>query len=217
MLIAMAGAPDPALVREEGLVADAAAAVAMARHDGLRASRVAELMATYRQEAERLASMQRAPDTATEQRLHDAALHTLTDATARGTEDTAARSTVEAWLGALPARLDLLDQALAAAATSPSELAHPIAADVESQAVAVIVTAIYDATRADEAARSARTRAAALRAESNPLDHASLSAEVEMRGLEQAANSATTRALALRTLAARAAALRDAAHLLSEN
>lgn len=217
LLVAMAVASDPALVREEGLVAEAAAAVAQARHDGLRASRIAELMASYRQEAERLAAMQAPVDIAQDQRTHELAVRALTDATARGTGDEASRATVDGWLGPLAGRLDLLDAALAAAKESPIDLGRQIAVDVESQALAVMITATYDASRADEEARGARTRAAALRAESNPLESTGLSVEVDLRALEERANAATTRATALRTLALRASTLRDAARLTSEN
>lgn len=210
-VLALAAAPDPALVRQEAVVAEAAAAVAEARSQGARAARIAELMAAYRQEAERLARMEPTVDRAAEGRVRDAALGRLSDATARGGADQGARDVAEAWLGPLAARMTLLDAAVATAEAGPAELLAPICADAEAQATAVRITATYDATRADAAAREARTRAAALQASTNLMERGGLDIEVDLRALQLTADVATTTAHDLRALAERSAALAERA------
>lgn len=216
-MLALATAPDPALVRQEGVVAEAAAAVADARGQGLRSARIAELMAVYRQEAERLAAMEPTVDRAAEARVRAAALRGLSDATARGAGDPNARAIAESWLGPLSARMGVLDTAEATAEAGPPELLAPICADVEAQATAVWITATYDAARADAAAREARTRAAALQASTNPMERGGLDVEVDLRALQLTADVATTTAHDLRVLADRARTLaeRARAHLES--
>lgn len=211
LLVALAASPDPARVQEERLVAEAAAAVASARRDGARPARIADLMSTYRREAEKLAAMQGSPDLAEEARAHASALRALGDATAAGVADGEARAVVEGWLGPLETRLGVLETALQAARPELPELAGPIAADVIEQAVAVHLAATYDASRQDAAAREARTRAAALRASLNPLERPALSVDIQIHDLDSAAELAEARAVSLRALADRAAALRDRA------
>ncbi len=211
-MLALAGTPAPAVVLQESVVADAAAAVAQARHDGLRASQVAALMAVYRREAERLAAMSPGPQDDSERR--DAALRALSEGTARGTPAVAARAEAAAWLGPLPARLDLLAQALRAG--GPADLTRSIAGDVARQASAVMVVASYDASRADDEARDATTRAAALRAGTSPMERPALDAEVDLRALVATADAATAHAAELRALRDAAADLRDRARLIWE-
>lgn len=216
ILVLCALAADPAFVRQEGVVAEAAAAVARARSEGLRPARIAELMATYRREAEHLAELQPPEDAADTAGAREAALRSLSDATARGASDDGARAVVETWLGPLAPRLDVLAAALDAAEGSPADLARPIAADVESQAVAVLVTATYDASRADAAGRQARTRLALLQATPGPMERVGLEVEVEVRALQLAMDFAAASARAHRSLADRAVQLRDRARPIWE-
>jgi hypothetical protein len=79
-----------------------------------------------------------------------------------------------------------------------------------------MVVASYDASRADDEARDATTRAAALRAGTSPMERPALDAEVDLRALVATADAATAHAAELRALRDAAADLRDRARLIWE-
>lgn len=199
------------LVRQEA-VAAAAAAVAQARADGARRKEVAALMAAYREQAERLEAMMastRPVDTGGQQR---AALRALAAATAEGRAAPEARAVIDAWLGPLDARLDLLDAALAAAAgLDDPVLVHDMLLDVESQALAVRIAADHDLAVAVAEEHAARVQAAALGAAADPNGTVRLASEVDIAELRARADAAAAEARDLRALRDRAAALLDAA------
>ena len=146
-LVAAALAQEPGLAEERLAVERAATAVAEARARGASRREIAELMASYRDAAERLAAREAAElpavDLAAERR---SALRALTEALAAGREAPDAHRALVAWLGEPSARLSLLDQALDATETVGSrDLERALVADVLDQANALFVLLSYDA------------------------------------------------------------------------
>src|SRR5204863_1886113 len=112
-LVAAALAQEPGLAEERLAVERAATAVAEARARGVSRGEIAELMAIYRDAAERLAAREAAEEPPVDlavERL--SALRALTDALAAGREALEARRALVAWLGEPAARMSLLEQAL---------------------------------------------------------------------------------------------------------
>jgi hypothetical protein len=146
-LVAAALAQEPGLAEERLAAERAATAVAEARARGASRAEIAELMAIYRDAAERLAAREAAVAPAVDlaaERL--AALRALTDALAAGREAPDARRALVAWLGEPAARMSLLDQALDATRTVGSrDLERALVADVLDQANALFVLLTYDA------------------------------------------------------------------------
>ena len=146
-LVAAALAQEPGLAEERLAAERAATAVAEARARGASRAEIAELMAIYRDAAERLAAREAAVAPAVDlaaERL--AALRALTDALAAGREAPDARRALVAWLGEPSARMSLLDQALDATRTVGSrDLERALVADVLDQANALFVLLTYDA------------------------------------------------------------------------
>jgi hypothetical protein len=146
-LVAAALAQEPGLAEERLEVERAATAVAEARSRGASRAEIAELMAIYRDAAERLAAReaQEAPAVdLTIERL--SALRALTDALAAGREAQEARRALVEWLGEPSARMSLLEQALDATGTVGSrDLERALVADVLDQANALFVLLTYDA------------------------------------------------------------------------
>jgi hypothetical protein len=146
-LVAAALAQEPGLAEERLEVERAATAVAEARSRGASRAEIAELMAIYRDAAERLAAReaQEAPAVdLTIERL--SALRALTDALAAGREAPEARRALVEWLGEPSARMSLLEQALDATGTVGSrDLERALVADVLDQANALFVLLTYDA------------------------------------------------------------------------
>ena len=146
-LVAAALAQEPGLAEERLAVERAATAVAEARARGVSRGEIAELMAIYRDAAERLAAREAAEEPAVDlavERL--SALRALTDALAAGREALEARRALVAWLGEPAARMSLLEQALDATRTvGTRDLERALVADVLDQANALFVLLTYDA------------------------------------------------------------------------
>jgi len=207
-LPARAQAVDEDLLRQQDAVAAAAAAVAHARAEGARRRDIAELMAAYREQAERLASRLAPDDQTATTKQREAAVAALSAATAEGQVASQARDLLDRWLGPLLTRLDLLDNALTAAAGLGSpDLAADMILDIENQAVAVMVAAAHDATASESESRANRLKAAALRAASDPGGVVGFSTQVDVQTLLAAADAAAARADTLWALRDRAAAL----------
>ncbi len=203
---------DEDLLARQDAVAAAAAAVAQARADGARRKEIAALMAAYREQAEALQAMAGSAlveDTIGQRR---AALTALVAATAEAEAAPDARAVIDAWLGPLEGRLDLLDAALVAAGgLGNPALVHDMMLDVESQALAVSVAAAHDATIATVEEESARVRAAALGAAADPGSTVSFASQVDIAELLSRADAAGARAHDLWALRDRAVALLDTA------
>jgi hypothetical protein len=164
-LVAAALAQEPGLAEERLAVERAATAVAEARARGASRAEIAELMAVYRDTAERLAAREAAEAPAvdlTVERL--SALRALTDALAAGREAPDARRALVAWLGEPSARMSLLEQALDATRTVGSrDLERALVADVLDQANALFVLLTYDAATVRRDIDRSRVRVSALR------------------------------------------------------
>ena len=209
--LAMAATPEER-AHQQDVVAEAAAAVARARADGARRRDVAELMVSYRLQAEALASMEPPSQQPDEADARAAALAALAEATAADRADDPARAEIGGWLGQLEDRLDLLDGALVAAGgiSSPS-LARGMLGDVDAQCRAVMVAAAYDATLDEEQSRRARLRAMALRSGESPRQTGGIDIELDVRALEAEADQDHAAAAAAWLVRDRAVALRQRA------
>ena len=163
-LVAAALAQEPGLAEERLSVERAATAVAEARARGATRSEIAELMAIYRDAAERLAAREAAEAPAvdlTVERL--SALRALTDALAAGREAPDARRVLVEWLGEPSERMSLLEQALDATRTVGSrDLERALVADVLDQANALFVLLTYDAAAVHRDIDRSRLRLSAL-------------------------------------------------------
>ncbi len=221
LLIALARASDPTtdayrarLVAQQD-VESAAAEIARARASGSERTELAQLMATYREKAERLQSIDEpllaaAADSARTDQIQ--AEQALFEALARGTTDPHARKVLGAYLGDLDARLKTLVPSLEAArAADDAELRDALLLDIADQAATLALVARYDAADADRIARRDVAEAAGLRLRTGPIDGASLDVTVAAGRLEREAIEAAARRDVASSRALAADALRASA------
>ena len=216
-LVAAALAQEPGLAEERLAVERTATAVAEARARGASRREIAELMAIYRDAAERLAAREAAETPAVDlaaARL--TALRALTDALATGREDADARKALVDWLGEPSARMALLEQALDATGTVGSrDLERAIVADVLDQANALFVVLTYDASAVHRDLERSRVRASALRrdvpGQAAPIDVQVdvVRLEGEIQALERTAATLTSARDRCDAIRARATTLRE--------
>lgn len=163
-LVAAALAQEPGVAEERLAVERAATAVAEARARGASRREIADLMAVYRDAAERLAAREAAEVPAVDlaaARL--SALRALTEALAAGREAPDAHRALVEWLGQPSARMSLLEEALDATRTVGSRnLERALVADVLDQANALFVLIIYDAAAVQRDLERSSVRLSAL-------------------------------------------------------
>lgn len=207
-----------ALVEQRIAVERAAAAVASARLEGARRADIKQLMATYREAAQRLAALEAAAAPSPDQTAESfrQAQVDVAAAVAEGGEAAEAREALTRWLGDLSARLKLLDEALAAArVVSDAELVRDILLDTAEQAQGVMLAAAYDAHTAATRAQRAEVRAQSLR-RAVPGQGSGLDDAVEALRLEQEAAQDRERQTAARRVYDAAALIRAASLQLLE-
>ncbi len=213
LALAWAGPTAEEISQQRLRVAEAATQVADARARGSRRSEVAALMASYRAEAERLALLlaELPPEEAPER-----ALEGLVEALAEGRVEPELRARVEARLGPLEDRLDLLAGALEeTGAWQDLALRRSVLHDVVEQAAAVALAAAYDAAVATQEADTLARRAAGLR-RTPAGEILAVEDEIRARRLDEEAARARARATLALSIGARAAALRARALALLE-
>lgn len=169
LLLAAPVAPDAeAIARQQAVVTELARAAAAARDAMVPRDRVAQAMAAYRVEAERLAT---ARDRAARLRRDEeavarvAALQGIEGALASGRRATASRRVLQEWLGPEDGWMATLDAVLASVRSNPeSPLAADLLLDVAERAAVIVLVSAYDASRAKLDADAAALRARSLRA-----------------------------------------------------
>jgi hypothetical protein len=164
-LVAAALAQEPGLAEERRMVERAATAVAEARASGASRAEIAELMAVYRDAAERLAAREDAEMPAVDHAAaRRSALRALTEALAAGRDAPDAHRALVEWLGEPSARMALLEQALDATRTVGSRnLERGLVADVLDQANALFVLLSYDAAAVQRDLERSSVRLSALK------------------------------------------------------
>lgn len=190
-LAALAQDPGTELLRQHQAVEAAATAVADARADGARRSKVADLMRTYREAAAALEALEqaRAPSLEEVRRTRSAAVAELTRALAEGDRESGARDTLATWLGDPSARVALLEGAVAAGEQAPAEIRRGVLLDVVDQADALVALVSFDAVALERQADMLELRALSLR-RAGPGQTASMADEVEALRLDEQARAA---------------------------
>ncbi|MEQ1501579.1 MAG: hypothetical protein ABMB14_05080 [Myxococcota bacterium] len=216
---AFAADPRLAVVQQRQVVDTLATEVATARAGAADRDELADLMARYREAAERLAALE-APELAAaagaEAGERSAARRGLAEALARGTADDRDRGVLVGWLGEPEPRVAALAQALdAVSSTRDDAVRRGLAVDVADQADVLSLISAYDTARAERDRERAATQAAALRARTAPGQTGGMDLVVAAERLEREAQAAEKRATSARELRTRADELRAAALALS--
>jgi hypothetical protein len=216
-LVAAALAQEPGLAEERLAVERAATAVAEARDRGASRREIADLMAVYRDAAERLAEREAAEvpavDVAAERR---SAVRALTEALAAGREAPDAHRALVEWLGQPSARMSLLEQALDATRTVGSrDLERALVEDVLDQANALFLLLSYDAAAVQRDIERSSVRVSALRRDV-PGQAAAIDVQVDIVRLEGEIEALERTAATLTSARDRCDAIRARATTLRE-
>ena len=218
-VVAFAADPRLAIVQQRQVVDTLATEVAAARSRSADRDALADLMARYRDAAERLATLE-GPELAAaagvEAGERSAARSALADALARGTADDRHRDFLVSWLGEPIDRLSALTRVLdASRSTEDDAVRRGLALDVADQTDVLSMISAYDAARAERDRDRAATQAGVLRARTAPGQTGGMDLVVAAERLEREAKAADERATSAREQLARTEALRTAALALS--